>query len=381
MADKLNALFVVMNGSHAMQANFNLNSYELAVLIAVANRGNTVTGECWASISLLAHDMAISRRSVERANLRLIKLELLQYLGEGRNGVNRCRVNVGLIQQVTADYKAKLTTDANDSNDASSGHMRLGDAGGAPNSANDASSGRTILPLIHPTDPPKKNNQQTPAGEGRSKSNPVEPKATPTSLASHIDQSNPDQSNLNSGQLQPTNRLKPCRELDPGDTQSAEQLCDLWNEYDPAPPGKKMGRYIDFEIMLADGHRPGILRSIMEWVFTKSKRKDHPRDWGHPGVLQGSAGFRVAFEEIYKQYQRYQGKNPESAIHKNAAAARARVRAIHAVHDNKMCTKCGKCEAWPGQNVCVGCEVSDQDLPLSTREITLGLGAQRVVSA
>jgi hypothetical protein len=93
--------------------------------------------------SLLAHDMAISRRSVERANHKLIKSGLLQYLGEGRNGVNRCRVNVGLIQEITAAYKA----------DVSIGRMRLEGAGDASNSANDASNSRTIHSTDPPTDP------------------------------------------------------------------------------------------------------------------------------------------------------------------------------------------------------------------------------------
>jgi len=50
------------------------------------------------------------------------------------------------------------------------------------------------------------------------------------------------------------------------------------------------------------------VEDVIVWALTKSRRKTHPKDWGNPGVLDGSEGFMRAFPTISTQYFNYQSE-------------------------------------------------------------------------
>ena len=141
----LHPLFAVRNAARTL-ATLGMTHYEFCVLEAIANRGNSETGACWASQATLGDDSLMSRRTVQRALDGLQRLQersgisLLQLVGKGRKGVEIWRVDLTSILELTAQFNQ--TSD----NPIASPRplLRLIDSPVAPNRPTEASIGPAV---------------------------------------------------------------------------------------------------------------------------------------------------------------------------------------------------------------------------------------------
>jgi uncharacterized protein YdaU (DUF1376 family) len=114
----------------------------------------------------------------------------------------------------------------------------------------------------------------------------------------------------------------------------AERMCERWKELRDSVGYKSHAGY---EIVKKEHfysltlktrmERMGCLPAeredverVMVWALTVSRRKNKPKDWGNPDVLDGSAGFFNAWKVMSTQYHNYvQSKNyKERTIAQNA---------------------------------------------------------------
>ena len=105
-------VFAVLSASHAInKSQGGISHLEFCTLLAIANRANSKTGLCWASYNLLAADMMISKKSVQRAVDALYEAKLIIYHRKHRNPNGKFTlewsIDVEFLEKVTATYKAE----------------------------------------------------------------------------------------------------------------------------------------------------------------------------------------------------------------------------------------------------------------------------------